>query len=158
MKTRDWVLMAGGVAFIILVVCLALLLGDKLGMDKKVCGCPKVISQNFVWLFIVLAVIFVGCLLYYLFSLKTDSQNKTIAKNIEILYTILDEDEKKVLKQLAENKGEISQSAVSDLFKDKIKAHRVLRKLIEKKIIGVSKDGKENKIILKEELRDELAK
>jgi uncharacterized membrane protein len=39
---------------------------------------------------------------------------------------------------------------------DKIKVHRVIRKLVEKKIIDVEKNGKENRIKLKEELMQEL--
>ena len=59
-----------------------------------------------------------------------------INKNIEILYSILDEDEKKVLKRIVSNNGEINQGDLLADF-DKIKAHRVLRKLEEKKIIDL---------------------
>jgi hypothetical protein len=155
MKKRDIILIVGGVAFLALVVCLVLLLADKFDMDKAVCGCPKVISHNFVWIFIVLAIVFVSCLLYYLFSLKIDSQRGTINKNREILFSILDEDEKKVIKKLINNNGKIVQSDLSLDF-GKLKAHRVIKKLEEKKIIDIKKDGKTNQIKLKGELRREL--
>jgi hypothetical protein len=155
MKKRDVVLIVGGIAFLALVICLVLLLADKFDMDKTVCGCPKVISHNFVWIFIVLAIVFVSCLLYYLFSLKIDSQRGTINKNKEILFSILDEDEKKVIKKLINNNGKIVQSELSLEF-GKLKAHRVIKKLEEKKIIGIKRDGKTNQIKLNEELRREL--
>lgn len=155
MKKRDIILMIGAISFIVLVVCLALLLEDKFGIDKKVCGCPKVISQNFVWIFIILAVVFAACLLYYLFSLKIDSQKIIMNKNIEILFSILDEDEKKVIKKLIDNNGEMMQSEISESI-GKLKSHRVIKKLIEKKIVDAEKGGKTNTIKLKDELLKEL--
>lgn len=155
MKSRDILLIVGSLAFLALVICLVLLLADKFDVDKAVCGCPKVISHNFVWIFIILAVIFVFCLLYYLFSLKIDSQKNIINKNKEILYTLLDEDEKKVLNRLVKANGEIQQSEVSEMF-DKIKAHRIIKKLMDKKVIDIKKEGKTNLIILNKELKEEL--
>ena len=153
MKSRDIVLGIGALAFIALIISLTLLVGNQL--KPQSCGCPKVISQNFLWLFIVLAIIFVACLLYYLFSLKTDTQKAIINKNIEILYNILDKDEKSVLESIIKNNGEISQSEISQKF-DKLRAHRIIKKLLEKKIIDIKRDGKTNKIILKKELKEEL--
>ena len=158
MKTRDIILIVGGIAFLALVICLVLLLGNKLDVDKQICGCPKVISHNFVWIFIILAVLFVACLLYYLFSLKIDSQKGMISRNMEILYTILDEDEKKVIKKLVDNNGELPQNDISKMFGDKIRAHRVIKKLEDKKIIDIHKNGKGNSIKLKSELREEMTK
>ena len=153
MKKRDIILAVGGLAFILLVVSLVLLLGDH--FKTLTCGCPKVISQNYVYLFVFLAVIFVGSLFYYLFSLKIDSQKCIINKNIEILFSILDDDEKKVIKKIVSGNGSIMQNEVSKDF-GKIKSHRIIKKLLEKKIIDIKRDGKTNQIILKEELRQEL--
>jgi uncharacterized membrane protein len=154
MKKRDLILIIGGIAFITLVIFLSLLLGNHL--EEKTCGCPKMISQNFIGLFISLAVIFVGALLYYLFSLKIDAKEKTINKNIEILNAILDKDEKKALEEISKT-GELEQKKISEIF-DKIKAHRVIKKLNEKGIIEIIRTGKTNKIKLNEELKKELVK
>jgi hypothetical protein len=156
MKKRDYILVIGAIAFLALVICLVLLLGNKLDVDKQICGCPKVISHNFVWIFIILAVAFVACLLYYLFSLRMETQNKVIDRNMEILYTILDEDEKKVIKKLVDNKGELLQNDIAKMFGDKIRAHRVIKKLEDKKMIDINKNGKGNTIKLKSELRKEM--
>lgn len=154
MKKRDAILIIGSLAFVLLVVCLSLLIGNQL--KPQACGCPKVISQNFIWLFTLLAIVFVGSLTYYLLSLRIDAQKKMIDKNIEILYTILDEDERKVMKKIISKKGEINQVDLLTDF-DKIKAHRVIKKLEEKKIIDVERNNKGNKIRLKEELMQELS-
>ncbi len=152
MKKRDLVLIIGSISFLILIIFLSLLLADK--FQVRDCGCPNVISHNFLWLFILLAVIFVGSLLYYLFSLKIDEKEKIIRKNIEVLNTILDNDEKKVLDRIAKT-GELEQKQISKMF-DKIKAHRIIRKLEGKGIIEIQKKGKTNTIKLNKELRKEL--
>ena len=76
---------------------------------------------------------------------------------MEVLSSILDKDENKVLDILINNKGEMPQAELSKKY-DKIKAHRILKKLKEKNIIDIKKDGKNNIIILKQELRGELVK
>lgn len=76
---------------------------------------------------------------------------------MEILKSILDKDEKKVIDKIALNNGEIAQSKISKMY-DKIKAHRILKKLEEKRMIEIVKTGKTNTIRLNEELGDELRK
>lgn len=153
MKKREAVLVIGGISFLLLIIFLSLLLGNQ--FQPHSCGCPKVVSNNFIWLFILLAGVFVSCLLYYLFSLKIDSKEKTINKNMEILYSILDKDEKDVLKMLIAFKGELNQNEISKKY-GKLKSHRIIKKLEEKGIIDTSKFGKTNKIKLKQELKKEF--
>ena len=155
MKTRDIILILGGLSFIALVISLSLLLADR--FQVRGCGCPKVVSHNFIWLFIILAVIFVGALFYYLFSLKIEKKEKVISKNIEVLSSILDKDENDVLDLLVKNEGKIAQAKLSKKY-DKIKAHRIIKKLEEKNIIDIEKEGKTNTIILKKELKEVLVK
>lgn len=147
--------MIGGISFLTLIILLSLLLGDKFKIQS--CGCPRVVSHNFILLFIALATIFVGCLFYYLFSLKIERKERIISKNMEILNSILDRDEKNVFNLIIRNKGEIEQSLLSKKY-DKIKAHRILKKLKEKNIIDINKEGKINKVVLKKELKEELVK
>ena len=155
MKARDFILILGGASFIALVVSLSLLLADR--FQVRGCGCPKVVSHNFIWLFIALAIIFVGSLFYYLFSLKIEKKEKVISKNIEVLSSILDKDENDVLDLIVKNEGKIAQAKISKKY-DKIKAHRIIKKLEEKNIIDIEKKGKTNTIILKKELKEELVK
>ncbi len=153
MKKREIVLIFGGFSFIALVVSLSLLLGNHL--EVKTCGCPKMISQNFIALFTILAILFVGSLFYYLFSLKIEEKEKFLCKNMEILNSILDKDEKKVIDKISLNNGQIEQSKISEMY-DKIKAHRILKKLEEKRMIEVVRTGKTNMIKLNETFAREI--
>ncbi|MCC7574069.1 hypothetical protein KO361_00555 [Candidatus Woesearchaeota archaeon] len=155
MRVRDFILIIGGASFLTLIISLSLLLADR--FQVRGCGCPKVVSHNFIWLFIVLAILFVSSLLYYLFSLKIEKKEKVITKNMEVLSSILDKDENKFLDLIIKNKGKMEQAELSKKY-DKIKTHRILKKLQEKNIIDIKKEGKTNKIILKKELREELVK
>lgn len=153
MKKRDIILLIGLASFVIFVISLTLLLGEK--FEVKSCGCPKMVSNNFVYLFIILSIIFVASLVYYLFSLKIDAKEKVINKNIELLYKILDKDEKKVLDKIIKQKGQIEQSKISEEL-GKLKVHRTLKKLEQKGIITIEKKGRTNIIKLNEELKQEL--
>ena len=155
MEKRDIILILGSISFLVLIVFLSLLLGDR--FQARACTCPRVVSHNFVFVFISLAVIFVACLLYYLFSLEIEKKEKVISKNIEILNSILDKDEKNVFDLIVKNEGVIEQSKLSKKY-DKAKAHRILKKLKEKNIINIEKEGKTNKVTLKKELMGELVK
>ncbi len=148
-------LIIGAFAFILLIVFLSLLLGDKFQVTS--CGCPNVVSQYFIYIFITLAIVFIYCLLHYLFSLKIDAKQCVISKNMEILYAILDNDERSTLDELVKNNGELDQSDLSKKY-NKLKAHRIIKKLLDKGLIDITKSGKTNKIKLKSELARELVK
>lgn len=153
MKGRAWVLIGGSISFLIFVIFLVMLLADRLQMTD--CGCPKAISHNFIFFFIVLAVLFVSSLLYYLFSTRISMKEQAIQKNIEVIYAILDQDEKEVITNLVQAGGVVNQSTISKRY-GKIKAHRIVKKLQDKKIIDIEKKGRNNAIKLQEELRREL--
>ena len=153
MKKRDYVLIIGCLAFILLIISLSLLLGEK--FEVKSCGCPNMVSQNFIILFIILAVVFVMSLLYYLFSLRLDAKKKIIGQNINLLFSILDKEEQEVLKLAIKSEGILSQNIISNKY-GKAKASRVVKKLVDKKIISIKKTGRLNDIILNKELMEEL--
>lgn len=153
MNLREVILVIGSISFLVLIVFFSLILGNR--FHFKDCPCPKVIPHNFVWLFIGLSVVFVGSLLYYLFSIKISEKEKTIKKNIEVIYSILDEDEKKVLDLLVKNKGKLKQLELSDRY-GKTKAHRIIKKLEDKKIVEIIKTGRINQIKLRKGLLKEL--
>lgn len=155
MNKREYILIIGLVSFLILITLISLLLADHL--QVKSCGCPKVVSHNFLFLFIFLAIIFVSSLLYFLFSQKINHKEELIKNNFNVLYSILDDQEKDVLNSLIKNSGEIEQSKISKKL-NKIKAHRIIKKLEEKKIVNVIKEGKTNKIKLNKDLKETLIK
>lgn len=155
MKKRIISLVISSISFILLVIFLSLLLGEH--FQVRSCGCPQMVSQNFIILFIALSFIFIGGLVYFLLSLQIEKKENIINKNMEVLYSILDKDEQNLLDFLIKNKGEINQN---DLAKKigKLKAHRIIKKLEKKKIINIIKQGKNNLIKLKNELKQELIK
>ncbi len=146
-------LIVSGISFILLIIFLSLLLGEHL--QVKSCGCPQMVSQNFILLFIALSVIFVGGLIYYLLSLQIEKKNKKVKFNVNTIMQFLDKDEKNILKQLSKNDKEMLQSNVKGL--SKLKKHRAIKKLKEKNIVKVEKSGNKNKIKLNEnfELKNE---
>ncbi|MBR9675453.1 hypothetical protein GOV05_00400 [Candidatus Woesearchaeota archaeon] len=61
----------------------------------------------------------------------------------------LSEDEKVVIELLQRNEGVILQKQVTNIFSNnKVKAHRVIKSLIEKELVIKKKKGKNNTIIL----------
>ncbi len=155
MKKRIISLIISSISFILLITFLSLLLGEH--FQTKTCGCPKMVSQNFIMLFIILSILFIGGLVYYLLSLQIEKKEKIINKNIEILYSILDKDEQNLLNFLIKNNGKINQNDFAKKI-GKLKAHRIIKKLEQKKIINIIKQGKNNLIKLKKELKQELIK
>jgi len=155
MKSREIILVAGGLSFILLIVFLSLLLSGKFNVQS--CGCPKVIERNFVYLFILLAGIFVASLVYYLLSMKIETQKESITKNVSLVLTFLDRNEREVLNEVISGGGEFLQSELTRKF-GKLKTHRAVRKLEEQGIINIEEHGKTTKITLKPELKKELVK
>ena len=139
-------LIVSGISFILLIIFMSLLLGEHLQVEE--CGCPHMVSQNFIGIFIVLGMIFIGGLIYYLLSLKIDKKDKKVRFNVNTIIQFLDKDEKEILKQLSEKKGKMLQSEIKDL--SKLKKHRAIKKLKEKNIVKVEKSGNKNKIKLNE--------
>jgi uncharacterized membrane protein len=155
MKSRDIVLIIGGLSFIIFVILLSLLLGDK--FNQQTCGCPHVVENNFMYIFVVLATIFIGSLVYYLTSIKIENQKQTISRNTSLVLSFLDANEKEFLEEILKNKGEVLQSELTKKF-GKLKSHRTIKKMKQQGVIDVENGSKTNKIKLKEELKKELVK
>lgn len=120
-------------------------------LSGNTCGCPKVISQSSFMIFLILIIIFAITLFYYLYLLSISKKEKTILSNQKTLFSILNEDEKKLINKIIKNKGFIEQKVISKEY-GKIKAHRLIQKLKEKNIIKVIKKNNKNKIILNKEL------
>ena len=94
-------------------------------------------------------------LLLRITSLKIQTQKKIMDKNINLILGFLDKDEQDIIQELIENKGEIMQNQLTR-HHGKLKSHRVIQRLRNKKIIDIEKAGKTNLIKLKPELKKEL--
>lgn len=146
-------LVVSAISFLALIIFLSLLLADKFHIDS--CGCPKVVSRNFIYLFIGLASLFIASLFYYLLSFKIDSQKKIINKNMDLLYSLLDSNEKKIFDIIVKSNGCVYQRDLNKTF-GKLKSYRIIQKLKDKNIIIIVKENNINRIELKKGLRDAL--
>jgi len=90
-------------------------------------------------------------LFYYLFSLKLTKKEDIIKSNFNLLYSILDNDEKKLFDLIQSKGGEIPQLEISKKF-GKIKAHRLIEKLMSKKIVTKKRNGNNNTILINKNL------
>ncbi len=141
-KSQIVSLIISSISFILLIIFLSLLLGEHFQVET--CGCPKMVSQNFIFLFIFLSIIFIGGLIYYLLSLKLEKKEEKVKFNVKTIIKFLDEDEKKILNQI--KKEEILQSEIHGL--SKLRKHRAIKKLQEKEILKIEKIKNKNKIKL----------
>lgn len=137
------------VSFLGIVVFFAYLKLDKLSGNS--CGCSNVISQNSFLIFLILIIIFSINMFYYFYSLSISKKEKTILSNQKTIFSILNEDEKKLINLILKNNGVIEQKLISKKY-GKIKAHRLVQKLKEKNIIFINKINNKNTISLNKDL------
>ncbi len=98
--------------------------------------------------------LFIGTLVYHLFSQKPESI-KSFRVLAEFLLNLLSEDEAKILKILAENKGKLSQAKIVSLTEiSKVRVFRALEKMKAKNLIEKKPAGKTNIIVLNENVRN----
>ena len=98
--------------------------------------------------------VFVGSLSYYLLSSKFVKERKEYSKDINITLRFLNNDERKIVETIINNKGEINQSElIKNTGINKVKVSRLLNKLIERNIITKKLVGKINKIYIHEDLK-----
>lgn len=99
----------------------------------------------------------VGILVFYIMSDKVVQQGQTLKSNTKIILNFLTPPERKMIEILLENDGKVQQYELSRLPDlNKVKTHRILLNLEQKKIIHKEKLGKINKIVLDKELYDAL--
>jgi hypothetical protein len=95
----------------------------------------------------------IGTMVYYLLTPK--AVYRTMDR--EVILRLFDQDERKIVGFLLNNKGEGVQSRmVSETDMSKVKVFRVLERLLKKGIISKDPHGKTNRILLNEELRNSI--
>jgi len=138
--------------FIFIVAFSSLYVSDAI-KNNNACGCVIPIP----WMILILSSlgIFVGSIAYYTIASKYIKEKKAINKDINYTLNFLDNNEKQVIKSLIENKEGISQSQIEKATGlHKVKVHRIINKLLQKDIIEKHSNGKTNKIVLKQELKE----
>ena len=99
----------------------------------------------------------VGASVFYFMSQRVDSRQSAAKKSAEVMLKFLSSDEQHVIKALIEKNGTLLQSELSRSYGlSKLKAHRVVARLVAKSIITLEEHGKTNRIILDSEIRDAI--
>ncbi len=99
----------------------------------------------------------IGMASSYLLSKELQASHETVQSQSALLLSFLTPLEKECVLFLVQNNGETFQSDLSRLSgMTRLKAHRIVSKLHERKIIHISSHGKANKIVLSEEWKNGL--
>ena len=95
-----------------------------------------------------------GLVVYSILNATIEKQEKAAKTNMGIILRFLGEDERNILDLLTSKGGITTQSEISRLpGMSRLKAHRVVRKLEDRGIVHVEKNGKINMIRLVDELK-----
>jgi len=154
-KFRPVILIFGILTFFIFIISFAVFYTTE--NFSSTCGCKLPL-----WVIIVSISslgLFVGSATYYILSNSFIKEKKEIEANLLKFLDVLDEDDKRVLICLIENKGEISQSKLTKILgSNKVKTSRIVARMEEKGLIKKEKSGMTNKLILNDELKELFVK
>ena len=142
--------------FMVFALCSYLRLNNTINVCIAEPFCAGPISFVDLIPFLVTLGIVVGALTYYLMSEKVEKKEECIKKNIDTILKLLNKDEKIVIERLLENNGKVLQAEITRVSGSKVRAHRVIKKLIERGIIETELYGKTKMLRLKKEIRDGL--
>ena len=105
----------------------------------------------------VLAGIVIGAVIFFFMSSKLDNKQKDIQRVTETLVQFLNQDEKIIVEKILENNGKIFQSEISRIEGiGKLKSHRVLQRLSDRKVIEIEAHGKTNIVKLAKNIQEAL--
>jgi DNA-binding MarR family transcriptional regulator len=114
------------------------------------CGC--LIPLPFFIPFVGSTGLFIGTLVYYLFTPRFDRRHAR--PDIELLMSLLGDNEALVMNRLAENRGELSQATLVKLTGlSKVRLFRTLERMKSKNLIEKRPKGKTNMVFLTEGFR-----
>jgi len=111
---------------------------------------------DFVPVFI-LGGIAIGAVLFFFMSSKLEDKQKEIKKITETIVQFLNKDEKTIVQKIFENNGKVFQSDISRIEGiGKLKSHRILQKLSDRRVIEIEKYGKTNIVKLPKNIQEAL--
>ena len=101
--------------------------------------------------------IMIGALTYYFMHQKVESKEKSLKANTDILLQFLNKDERAIVNRLIEEQGKVLQSELTRLpGMGKVKAHRIVQRLIDRRVIETEEHGKTNIVRFTKEIREGL--
>lgn len=99
-----------------------------------------------------------GASMYFLMAERVQVAVREATGNAELLLSFLSADERAVVELLVQNEGHTTQAKVSRLEgMTRLRAHRVVGRLEEKKIVRIEKLGKTNQLWLAKSIYEALA-
>lgn len=99
----------------------------------------------------------IGMGAYYMMSQRIETKEENLKKNGEIILKFLDSDEKNVVSKLLDNNGRVLQAEITRMDgMSKVRAHRVVKRMVRKGVIEVEGFGKTNIVKLPKVLRESL--
>ncbi|MBI2079712.1 hypothetical protein HYT84_03035 [Candidatus Micrarchaeota archaeon] len=99
--------------------------------------------------------VFSGVIAYSILNATIEKKKKLVNTNINIVMKFLNKEDQEILHLLLQKDGMTTQSEISRLpGMTRLKAHRVVKKLEDHKIIHIEKHGKINLIRLVDELKN----
>ncbi|MFA5077138.1 MAG: hypothetical protein WC488_01800 [Candidatus Micrarchaeia archaeon] len=103
--------------------------------------------------------IVVGASVYFLMHQSVEIKSQESKFNANLLLNFLSREEKAAIEYLVQNEGHTTQSQISRLEgMTRLRAHRLVLRLVEKKIIRLEKLGKTNQLWLAPEIYEALRK
>ncbi|VVC01133.1 Uncharacterised protein [uncultured archaeon] len=100
----------------------------------------------------------VGAAMYFLMAERVEVKQREAAGNAQLLLSFLSADERAVVEFLLKSEGHTTQAQVSRLDDmTRLRAHRVVLRLVEKKIVRVEKLGKTNQLWLAKSIYEALS-
>ena len=108
--------------------------------------------------FVALCGLLSGAALYFLMRETAVVKAREAAGNAELLLSFLSSDERAVVELLLKSEGHTTQAQVSHLGEmTRLRAHRVVLRLADKKIIRIEKLGKTNQLWLAKSIYEALS-
>lgn len=94
-----------------------------------------------------------GFVVYGILNAKIEKQEKALKTNLNIILKFLTHDERLIVELMNDNRGQATQSQIGHLPNmTRLRAHRAVKKLEERGIIIVLKEGKLNILKLSDDL------
>lgn len=105
----------------------------------------------------ILAGVIIGAIVFFFMSSRLENKQNDLEKVTSTLVQFLNKEEKLVVQKLIDNEGKVLQAEISRIEGiGKVKSHRVIQRLCDRKVIVVEHFGKTNIVKLTKEIKSVL--
>ncbi len=105
----------------------------------------------------ILAGVIIGAIVFFFMSSRLENKQNDLKIVTSTLIQFLNKEEKLVVQKLIDNDGKVLQAEISRIDGiGKVKSHRIIQRLVDRKVIEVEGFGKTNIIKLTKEIKSVL--